>query len=361
MKLANVQSWISKLPILEDRCRWGKVYGTLSAAMASLLDAGFEIPDIGKWIDPSGVEWLLDYSQPMAIPAIRQVLTHFLQLGVWHKAHSHTFGSSLGLYPDLKPLKVRIQQATRKLRWEEHYFLQAIGQGSMDLFAESSLARAENGLVTCKWCSCPVSGSPWKHLAWFCSHFAAIDDPAIQKTAELATKAQAEVEDLPTFWLRGIPNLEPPPCPLALRYEAMQATNNGLFIPDVPDEAPFDVEGLVLGGDGSGGEHTRDSRLRRGGFGLVAVNGLTHEVAKMWYGSVPGAQSGYTAECAALLHALLRTNGNCVMVMDNMPVIRQFRKSPRSNLKHNGLLWQAIFNARDDRRLRGGVTSPWFG
>ena len=109
MKLANAQAWISKLPILEDRSRWGKVYGTLSAAMASLLDAGFEIPDIGKWIDPSGVEWLLDYSQPMAIPAIRQVLTHFLQLGVWHKAHSHTFGSSLGLYPDLKPLKVRIQ------------------------------------------------------------------------------------------------------------------------------------------------------------------------------------------------------------------------------------------------------------
>ena len=60
MKLANAQAWISKLPILEDRCRWGKVYGTLSAAMASLLDAGFEIPDIGKWIDPSGVEWLLD-------------------------------------------------------------------------------------------------------------------------------------------------------------------------------------------------------------------------------------------------------------------------------------------------------------
>ena len=361
MKLANAQAWISKLPILEDRCRWGKVYGTLSAAMASLLDAGFEIPDIGKWIDPSGVEWLLDYSQPMAIPAIRQVLTHFLQLGVWHKAHSHTFGSSLGLYPDLKPLKVRIQQAKRKLRWEEHYFLQAIGQGSMDLFAESSLARAENGLVTCKWCSCPVSGSPWKHLAWFCSHFAAIDDPAIQKTSGLTTEAQAEVEDLPTFWLRGIPNLEPPPCPLALRYEAMQASNNGFFIPDVPDEAPFDVEGLVLGGDGSGGEHTRDSRLRRGGFGLVAVNGLTHEVAKMWYGSVPGAQSGYTAECAALLHALLRTNGNCVMVMDNMPVIRQFRKSPRSNLKHNGLLWQAIFNARDDRRLRGGgnITLVW--
>ena len=44
-----------------------------------------------------------------------------------------------------------------------------------------------------------------------------------------------------------------------------------------------------------------------------------------------------------------------------MPVIKQYRKSPRSDLKHNGLLWQAIFNARDERRLRGGgdITLVW--
>ena len=81
-------------------CRWGKVYGPLSAAMASLLDAGFEIPDMGRWVVPSGAAGELDYSAPMAIPALRQVLTHFLQLGIWDKASKHTFGASLGLYPD---------------------------------------------------------------------------------------------------------------------------------------------------------------------------------------------------------------------------------------------------------------------
>ena len=360
MKLANAQAWCTKLPSLEDRCRWGKVYGALSAAMASLLDAGFEIPEIGRWIDPSGGQWLLDYSLPMAIPALRQVLTHFLQLGIWHKARCHTFRASLGLYPDLKPLKSKIQQAKKKSKWEELYFLQAIGQGSMDLFSESSLIRSEEGLVTCRWCSCQVIGSPWQHIAWFCCHFSAIEEPAFQKSAELATLAQTAVDEFPTLWLRGIPNLEPPPCPLGTDYMAMQASRDGIFFPDNPEEL-LDVHGLVLGGDGSGGEHTRDHRLRRGGFGLVAVNGLSHDVVHMWYGSVPGPQSGYTAECTALLHALLRTNGNCVMVMDNMPVIRQYRKSPRSNLKHNGLLWQAIFTARDNRRLRGGgdITLVW--
>ena len=178
LKLANAQAWCAKLPSLIDKSRWGKVYGTLSAAMASLLDAGFDIPEIGRWIDPSGVQWLLHFSSPMASPALRQVLSHFLQLGVWHKARAHTFGASLGLYPDLKPLRSQIQQAKKKSRWEELYFLQAIGQGSMDLFSETSLTRSEEGLVTCRWCSCPVIGSPWRHLAWFCSHFAAIDEPA---------------------------------------------------------------------------------------------------------------------------------------------------------------------------------------
>ena len=143
-------------------------------------------------------------------------------------------------------------------------------------------------------------------------------------------------------------------------YAAMQATSDGIFFPDCPDDY-LDVHGLILGGDGSGGVHTRDHRLRRGGFGLVAVNSLSHAIVRMWYGSVPGPQSGYTAECTALLHALLRTNGSCVMIMDSMPVIRQYRKSPRINLKHNGLLWQAIFTAKEQRKLWGGgeITLVW--
>ena len=360
MKLANAQAWSAKLPALEDRCRWGKVYGAMSAAMASLLDAGFDIPDIGKWHDPSGEQWIIDYSLPMAIPALRQVLGHFLQLGTWHKARNHTFGASLGLYPDLHPLKSQIQQARRKARWEELYFLQAIGQGSMDLFSEHSLIRTDEGQVLCRWCAAPVIGSPWQHIAWTCRHFSDMEEPAFLKSAELVTVAQAAAEEYPTLWLRGIPNLGLPCNPLNMDYQAMQASSDGLFYLDDLAE-PLDVHDLILGGDGSGGEHTRDSRIRRCGFGLVAVNSESHAVVKMWYGSVPGAQSGYTAECTALLHALLRTNGNCLMVMDSMAVIRQFRKSPRSNLKHNGLLWQAIFNARDMRRQRGGgeITLTW--
>ena len=99
-----------------------------SRHMASLLDAGFEILSVDRWIDPAGNAWDLDFTKPMAIPAIRQLLTHYLKLGLWDRAQHHTFGSSLSLYPDLKPLKARIRQAKKHARWQEHYFLSSLPQ-----------------------------------------------------------------------------------------------------------------------------------------------------------------------------------------------------------------------------------------
>ena len=66
------------------------------------------------------------------------------------------------------------------------------------------------------------------------------------------------------------------------------------------------------------------------------------------------AQNAYRAEATALLHALIYTNGNCIMVIDCKAVIRQYIKGPRANLKHDGLLWQAIFVACRNRKARGG-------
>ena len=83
MKLANEQAWQHKLPEMSKGARWGRVCGSLSAAMASLLDAGFEVPAISHWIDPAGGEWKLDFSEPVVIPAVREVLQYFLILGAW--------------------------------------------------------------------------------------------------------------------------------------------------------------------------------------------------------------------------------------------------------------------------------------
>ena len=73
----------------------------------------------------------------MVIPAVREVLQYFLKLGVWSKANRHTFGSSLGLCPDLKPGMARMRQAKKNQQWQELYFLEAILQGSMEVHAEA--------------------------------------------------------------------------------------------------------------------------------------------------------------------------------------------------------------------------------
>ena len=143
------------------------------------------------------------------------------------------------------------------------------------------------------------------------------------------------------------------------------------------DSAPIDVEGCLMGGDGSGGEHPKDPRIRRCGFGLVVLEPETNAsgdreqllgdqsslplIRMLYYGSAPGTQNSYRAEATVLLHALTYTNGNACLVLDCKGVIRQHNKGPRANLKHDGLLWAAIFRARQARLARGGgvITLIW--
>ena len=53
VKLANERAWQQKRPDMLKGARWGRVCGSLSAAMASLMDAGFEAPAISHWVDPT--------------------------------------------------------------------------------------------------------------------------------------------------------------------------------------------------------------------------------------------------------------------------------------------------------------------
>ena len=54
VQLVNAAAWEKNLVRLQQGGRRGRVYGTMSAAMASLLDTEFEIPSINSWIDPTG-------------------------------------------------------------------------------------------------------------------------------------------------------------------------------------------------------------------------------------------------------------------------------------------------------------------
>ena len=53
-KLVNAEAWRRKHADLQVGGKWAKVCGSLSAAIASLEDAGFEAPAVDRWTDPSG-------------------------------------------------------------------------------------------------------------------------------------------------------------------------------------------------------------------------------------------------------------------------------------------------------------------
>ena len=145
------------------------------------------------------------------------------------------------------------------------------------------------------------------------------------------------------YWLRGIRPLILPD-PLGLDYPFKSSF-----------EGRLDVQGCLVGGDGSGGRHTRDPRLRRCAFSMVVIrpgNVSDPEVFKVLgiaSGPIPGKQTVPRAETTGIWHTLRFTKGNAVYLCDNLGVAKSYRKGTSYAPESNGLLWRALNQARTER------------
>ena len=126
------------------------------------------------------------------------------------------------------------------------------------------------------------------------------------------------------------------------------------------------MHGCILGGDGSGGQNSRDPRTRRCGFGLVAIRPDPYDNSNFQYlghvyGEVPGKQSVPRSEGTALPHACKHTSGNCEYVIDAYGCMTNYNKGSGYQPVSNGLLWQAINIARQERLAegRGHIELVW--
>ena len=164
-----------------------------------------------------------------------------------------------------------MKQARKKHEWQELYYIEAIPQGAMDLQSEAGLERTEEQ-VRCKFCKALVSESAWCHFSWKCFHFRRIQDKEIQQSKDLQNIALDELGEKPSPWLRGMPTLPLLERPLSTEYWFYQGKADGQFQLVRGDLEPIQVEGCTLGGDGSGGEHTKDPRIRQCGWGLVVLH-----------------------------------------------------------------------------------------
>ena len=207
----------------------------------------------------------------------------------------------------------------------------------------------EAGAIRCKHCKQPVTGSVLGHLAYSCHKLSDVRLQGIEDSQHLVEQAVVELPLLPSKWLRGLLPLETPE-PLSMKF------NYFSFF------SCFNVKGMLLAGDSSGGANSRDFRTRRCGFGLAIIS-FSNDVGDCKLlgharGDVPGKQTVPRAEAMALLFTLIHTIGCCTYVCDNLGVCKRFWGLSASSYssKDNGLLWYHIGLALE-RRIASGYGS----
>ena len=79
-----------------DGRRWSKVKGSVSAAIATLLDLNWFCEHFNKWKDFEGTGWEIDYNTPFGSSALREVISHTIAINLQSAAadHIHSFGST---------------------------------------------------------------------------------------------------------------------------------------------------------------------------------------------------------------------------------------------------------------------------
>ena len=295
------------------RLRWKRVRGTMGAMICLLLDIGWEPVGPADWLSetkrffaPLGdLHASLD---PVDWRPLRMAFAEALQRRLWQRASSYFAGQGLEeAPPDLFVLRRQMRTAKRRGNFRWLGALRAVTCG-----ASWTRGRLRDEGMHVDSALCPRCGQEVETLRHRCYGCPRNQDiPCCSRMAsQLVRRANVELDNgrNPSLWLRGLtPSswTEVPPPPEQVEVE--------WAIKDV--DATCSFEGTIFaGGDGSGGRHGKDSRLRRAGWGAVilrAQRGIAPsalaEATFAAIGSAPVAgphQSVNLAELLAFRHVL---------------------------------------------------------
>ena len=183
---------------LAGKGRWAKAHGPMASAAATLLDFEWEIPAINEWVSPDLVPWSIDYADHNLEGMLREVLTHYFQMSIWHKAKA----CDTGEVPDLTEVRALLKRGKAASDHRFVYWLVAVVQGGADT-SFSRYASFGEGLVKCACCGEIVEGNIWEHLSYFC-RVTLEDDDLID--AEIIMRGQEDLRagSRQSLWLRGL-------------------------------------------------------------------------------------------------------------------------------------------------------------
>ena len=357
------RSWptvAKKLLAAKANRRWSRVSGPISGILAVLLDHGRlpQDPESLEWLAPAGSRWRLELPASGFIdfePFVREVLAS-VWARLWRRVakHHHGTGAADGL--DLYSLRQWLFGLDRKASKQALRF-----RGSLVAVATAAtwprgrlleVGTIEECDAVCQRCSANAIETDL-HRYWECA--ANCNIPACVDTQDLERRAHDQASSCPVFWLRGlIPSgwtEVTPPGEAHIEWSWNHAVGGS---------------GTAHGrewwgaGDGSGGPHSKDPRLRRCSWSCCTlaqacsdpswaqiqdVSGLS--------GGVPGpVQTGNRAELLALVRWVEVCAGPGRLlhfITDSSYVVRGVcarGKRPRRNRDLWRRLWEALGEAQ---------------
>ena len=86
-----------------------QVKGPIGAVIATLYSGGWEPEQPGKWKDPEGQQWEIDYLNPDLVGDIEETFEEHYEKQIWKKAAKHHCGSGLQHGADLTVVKKHLR------------------------------------------------------------------------------------------------------------------------------------------------------------------------------------------------------------------------------------------------------------
>ena len=325
--------------LFAKRACWSAVFGPMTATMAVLYDQGWRVDSPARWTDPSGQDWLPDFTadkQPFV-----DLVGEFAEKLVWEAAAKSWCGkgleagvewnATLALYNHIKLINSPPESQDDEQLQEElqdtmpmAHIWQDTASAWLELFLTGGYwpqARL-NAMHPDMPSLCPRCGRCEEsafHLIWECPSNQAIDDPRIHDSQPLLYEARQGKDAHECLWLRGI--LPKDVIAISTPYlESEQLQYIGIAPSQPWPPGTYHT-------DAGGGAHNAYPALRRCGIGIAFTQQdddcytlPLQEQLLIWgaYSPLPGhLQTVTRAELFAIVIVVKNASGSVTVVTDS--------------------------------------------
>ncbi|CAK0881441.1 unnamed protein product, partial [Prorocentrum cordatum] len=338
-----------KLKALPQARRWARVRGAISVVICTLLTAGWDVPSATTWHSDVEETWQISEDMEADDTELLDEFTASIKRAWWAKAARHDAGEGLVDGADLHQARrhlARLQRDGEHGTWALQ--LQVMTGASWTRVRQKEADFDVS--ATCPLCG--LADETLLHRVWQCPCNVGHEDYTSMES--LAARAVEGAAAEPCLWLRGLP-------PTGwTRYEYPEGASEFEHVAGDWDTAAEQYGGedgfLDVFGDGSGGEHSDDPRLRQCGVGAVILQvslqapGELRVAAGVAAGLLGPKQTVPRSELQAFLIALRRTRGCLRYHTDHMPLVHGWRQRRHvSPSGKNADLWWQIRRAIRDR------------